>query len=59
MKRKERRPSEQPIHRDDYRRLPIARLISNEPLTPGLRRDRQKTEVIGFTANLSRDDLDD
>lgn len=45
-----------PIRREDFKRLPIMRIPSDGPVTPGLRR-RELRDAIGF--RMPRNDEDD
>lgn len=51
-------PSGQPIFRKQFGVISRTRVPCDEPLTPGLRRDRQ-TYAVGFTAKIESDWSDD
>lgn len=51
MIRKERHPSERPIHKNERKMLGFPRRAYDEPLSPGLRYERNRIEAIGFVTN--------
>lgn len=59
---KDRQKPQRPIRRDEYRRLPITRVPSYEPLVPGLRKGRgELPSAIGFHVQqrLDEDEYED
>lgn len=60
MKEPRKHPSGRPIREDiEERRLGFYRLPPDEPLTPGLRPGRRRTEAIGFHVHIPRDEEED
>lgn len=49
-------PSGRPIAERNYTELPFRRHVPDEPLTPGLRPGRERSQAIGFMARLVSDE---
>lgn len=52
-------PSGRPIERSRYTELPFKRHVHDEPLTPGLKPGRERTEAFGFIASFDRQEIDE
>lgn len=52
-------PSGRPLRETRIKMLGYTRRPHDEPLSPGLRKQQQTTNAIGFTAQLSVDEQDD
>jgi hypothetical protein len=51
-------PSGRPVPRRDVVKLGFTRCPPDEPLTPGLRKGRERTEAIGFPVSWPSDSED-